>query len=328
MHYNQSEKLEIIRLVESSDLSVSATLRKLGIQRSTFYKWYDRYLDDGIDGLAPRNRSRKVQWNQIPGAIRQQVIELSLDNTELSPRELAYKMIDEKGYYISESSVYRILKQHGLIQSPAFILSKAKDKFDQPTNRVNEMWQTDFTYLKVIGWGWYYLSTILDDYSRFIVSWELCNTMTASDVENTINRALLNSAISKYQMPRLLSDNGSCYISGQLHDFLEIVGMGHVRGAPAHPQTQGKIERYHRTMKNVVKLDNYYNPSQLKDRIKQFVHYYNFKRYHESLDNLAPADVYYGRSEEILNQRNEIKKLTMKSRKRNYFQNQLNNTCN
>ena len=225
MHYSQAEKMEIISLVGSSDLSVSVTLRKLGIQRSTFYKWYDRYLDEGIDGLEPRNRNRKTQWNQIPGTIRQQVIELSLDNTELSPRELAYTMIDEKGYYISESSVYRILKQHGLIQSPVFTLSKAKDKFDQPTCRVNEMWQTDFTYLKVIGWGWYYLSTILDDYSRFIVSWELCNTMTASDVENTINRALLNSAISKYQMPRLLSDNGSCYISGQLHDFLEIVDL-------------------------------------------------------------------------------------------------------
>ena len=99
--------------------------------------------------------------------------------------------------------------------------------------------------------------------------------------------------------------------------------MGHVRGAPAHPQTQGKIERYHRTMKNVVKLDNYYNSSQLKDRIKQFVRYYNFKRYHESLNNLAPADVYYGRSEEILKQRNEIKKLTMKSRRSNYINVQL-----
>lgn len=326
MRYTQTEKMEIIRLVESSELSINATLKKLGIQRSTFYHWYDRYQQKGYDGLAFQKPKKTPKWNQIPDSIRQQVVKLALNHEELSPRELAVKMTDEQGYYISESSVYRILKKHGLIQIPAFVVNKAKDKFQQPTCRVNEMWQTDFTYLKVIGWGWYYLSTILDDYSRFIVSWDLCKTMTTDDVENTINAALMSSAVSQYQKPKLLSDNGSCYISGQLQDFLEIVGMNHVRGAPAHPQTQGKIERYHRTLKNVIKLDNYYSPEELRSRIGNFVHYYNFQRYHESLNNLTPSDVYYGREDALLRKRERTKKRTMKNRRINYLMNQITNT--
>lgn len=326
MRYTQSEKMEIIRLVESSELSIQATLKKLGIQRSTFYQWYDRYQQNGFDGLAYRKAKKKPKWNQIPDSISQQVVELALNHEELSPRELAVKMTDEQGYYISESSAYRILKKHGLIQIPAFVANKARDKFQQPTCHINEMWQTDFTYLKVIGWGWYYLSTILDDYSRFIVSWDLCKTMTTDDVENTINAALMSSAVSQYQKPKLLSDNGSCYISGQLQDFLEIVGMNHVRGAPSHPQTQGKIERYHRTLKNVIKLDNYYSPEELRSRIGKFVDYYNFQRYHESLNNLTPSDVYYGREDAILKKRKRTKIRTMKNRRTNYLLNQITNT--
>ena len=326
MHYTQSEKMEIIRLVESSELSARATLKKMGLQPSTFYHWYDRYQQKGFDGLATQRRKKKPQWNQIPDDIRQQVVELALNHEDLSPRELALKMTDEQGYYISESSVYRILKKRGLIQIPTFVLNKAKDKFQQPTSRVNEMWQTDFTYFKIIGWGWYYLSTILDDYSRFIVSWDLCKTMTTDDVENTITNALVNSTVSQYQMPKLLSDNGSCYISGQLHDFLTQIGMSHVRGAPSHPQTQGKIERYHRTMKSVIKLDNYYSPEELKFQLKEFVYYYNFQRYHESLNNLTPSDVYYGRAESVLRKRKMTRTLTLKNRKMNYIMNQIANT--
>ena len=290
MHYSSSEKLEIIRLVESSELGVSRTLREIGINRSTFYKWYDDYQTNGVEGLKPRKRS-KVQWNQIADPIRKKIVELALGHTERSPRELACDMTDKHGYYVSESSVYRILKSRGLIQIPAFDVVKTADKFHNPTVRVNQMWQTDFTYFKVIGWGWYYMSTVLDDYSRYIVEWELCNTMTATDVERILDKSLLKTDLT--QMPKLLSDNGACYISGQLNDYMTIVGMKHVRGAPAHPQTQGKIERYHRSMKNVIKLENYYNPEELKQAINRFVHYYNNQRYHESLNNLTPSDFYF-----------------------------------
>ena len=116
----------------------------------------------------------------------------------------------------------------------------------------NQLWQTDFTSLKVIGWGWFYLSTILDDYSRYIIAWKLCTTMKTEDVTDTLKLALQASGFGRAKVmhqPRLLSDNGSSYISGDLAEWLEEYKMDHVRGAPYHPQTQGKIERWHQTLK-------------------------------------------------------------------------------
>ena len=120
--------------------------------------------------------------------------------------------------------------------------------------------------------------------------------------------------------PRLLSDNGPAYLSKDLKKFLQCRHMEHIRGAPYHPMTQGKIERWHRTMKNVVKLQNYYLPSELKSAIAEFVAYYNHERYHESLDNLTPADVYFGREKEVLTKREKIKMQTMQQRRRQNLQ--------
>ncbi len=235
---------------------------------------------------------------------------------------------DEKRYFISESSVYRLLKEHDLITSPAYILMEAADKFQQPTTHVNEMWQTDFTYFKIIGWGWYYLSTILDDYSRFIISWRLCKTMGAHDVADTLDDALCFTGLGCVKVshkPRLLSDNGPCYVSGELAEYLEEQGMTPTRGRPYHPQTQGKIERWHRSMKNQILLDNYYFTSELEEQIQKFVSYYNHERYHESLNNLTPADVFYGRAEEVLEERELIKQNTMALRKQMHYDKQQMN---
>ena len=319
MRLTQSEKLEIIRIVEGSELGVNRTLRELGIHKSTFYTWYNRYLERGASGLALKQPHRKHFWNKIPDEVKGEVLDLALELPELSPRELACTMSDVKRYFVSESSVYRILKRAGLITSPAYLLMQAADRFKDPTRRVNEMWQTDFTYMKIIGWGWYYLSTILDDYSRYIIAWELCPTMKALDVTQTIDKALHEASITSGTMPRLLSDNGPCYIGNELAEYLDEKEMHHVRGKPLHPQTQGKIERYHRTMKNVVKLENYYSPDELRYRLREFVNYYNHNRYHESLDNLTPADVYFGRREKRLAEREKIKRTTMKNRRKNYY---------
>jgi len=201
----------------------------------------------------------------------------------------------------------------------------AADEFHDKTTRPNQLWQTDFTYLKVIGWGWFYLSTILDDYSRYIISWKLCTTMKAEDVTATLDLALAASGCDSATVvtkPRLLSDNGSSYIASDLADYIEDKGMQHVRGAPYHPQTQGKIERWHQTMKNRVLLEHYFLPGDLERQIAAFVDYYNNERYHESLGNLSPADVYFGRAEQILKQREEIKRKTMlKRRLRNQTEN-------
>ena len=171
MRYPASEKLEIIRIVEQSHLPAKITLDKLGVARRTFYRWYDRYLEGGPEALADRPSTPSRVWNRIPDAIHDQIIELALEQSELSPRELAVRFTDEQRYFVSEATVYRLLKAHDLITSPAYVVVKAANEFHTKTTRPNEMWQTDFTYFKIIGWGWMYLSTVLDDFSRYIIAW-------------------------------------------------------------------------------------------------------------------------------------------------------------
>ena len=140
--------------------------------------------------------------------------------------------------------------------------------------------------------------------------------MKAQDVKSTVATAIKKAGLKKGQRPVLLSDNGSCYVSSELKEYLATEDILPIHGRVMHPQTQGKIERYHLTMKNVVKLNNYYLQEQLVDAIGEFVTYYNHERYHESLKNVTPADMYYGRQEQILKQREIIKKESLKRRRK------------
>jgi putative transposase len=319
MRYSQAEKMEIIRLVEESSLSVRRTLEELDVNRSTFYGWYERYRAGGYDALANRKPSVRRFWNRIPESEKDRVVRIALERPEESPRQLAWHITDSEGYFISESSVYRILKAFDLVTSPAYTVLSAADKFANPTTRVHELWQTDFTYFKVVGWGWYYLASVLDDYSRYIIAWKLYTTMAAVDVKDLLEEAIARTRVQDVVVkhrPRLLSDNGPCFVSQELAEYLEHKGMGHTRGAPYHPMTQGKIERYHRSMKNEILLQHYYLPDELEREITCFVEYYNHHRYHESLNNVTPADVYSGRAREIETRREKIKRRTLAQRKR------------
>lgn len=321
MRYSASEKHEIIRLVEQSALSVRRTLAQLGIAKSTFYGWYDRFLTGGIEALEDGKPSPLRSWNQIPDDIGEEIVDLALKEQDLSPRELAVTFTDTRNYFVSEASVYRLLKARDLITSPAFILMKAADTFANPTTAPNQLWQTDFTYLKVIGWGWYYLSTVLDDYSRYILAWKLCTTMASSDVTETLEMALQASGLTQVNVrhrPRLLSDNGPSYVSAELAEWLKDNDMTHTRGRPYHPMTQGKIERWHRSLKNQILLENYYLPNELERRIAEWVEHYNTQRYHESLNNVTPADAYFGQAHTILTKREIIKRKTLELRRRQH----------
>ena len=292
MRYAASEKLEIIRLVEEGHLPARQTLAKLGIPRTTFYRWYDRYLQRGEAGLQDQSPKPKHVWNRIPDEVRRKVVKLALKETELSPRELAVTFTDQESYFVSEASTYRILKAHDLITSPAFIVIKAASEF-------------------------------IDDYSRYIISWKLCTNMRTQDVTDTLDLALQTSGCDQVHVvhkPRLLSDNGSSYVSGELAEWLQHKGMKHSRGAPYHPQTQGKIERWHQTLKNRILLENYFLPGDLEAQIEAFVDHYNHQRYHESLSNVTPADVYFGRDKAILQQRERIKRKTLETRRLHHRQ--------
>ncbi len=321
MRYPAFEKLEIIRLVERSHLPAKQTLEMLGVPRTTFYRWYERYCLEGQQALQDKVPMPACVWNRIPDDVRDRLITLALDRPELSPRELAVTFTDSEDYFVSESSVYRLLKAHDLITSPAFIVMKAASEFKDKTTAINQMWQTDFTYLKIIGWGWMYLSTILDDFSPYVVAWRLCSSMTICDVTETLALAMQASGCDQADVvhkPKLLSDNGSSYVSGELADWLNDNEMSHFRGAPYHPQTQGKIERWHQTLKNRILLENYFLPGDLDKQIETFVDYYNHQRYHESLKNLTPADVYFGRGQSIIANRERIKRKTIAKRRLHY----------
>ena len=227
-----------------------------------------------------------------------------------NPAALAFAMTKERPDFHRDELRRRIDSMH----IERRIVIEFKDKTTAP----NQLWQTDFTYLKVIGWGWFYLSTILDDFSRYIIAWKLCTTMRAEDVTDTLNLALVASGCDRatvQQRPRLLSDNRPCYVASELADWLQDRDMRHTRGAPCHPQTQGKIERWHQTLKNRILLENYFLPGDLEEQIAAFVERYNHRRYHESLDNLNPADVYFGRGQTILLQRERIKRKTIELRR-------------
>jgi transposase InsO family protein len=238
--WSASEKLEVIRLVEESGQPVKQTLETLDIPRSTFYRWYARYQERGTTGLGRQTQQRPQRWNQIPETMRSSVVEAALAQLQLSPRELACQFTDTHQYFASEPSVYRILKARKLVTSPAFTVITTDKQFKHPTKRVNEMWQTDFTQFKVIGWGWYYLSSVLDDYSRYIIAWKLTTGMAATAVQDTLDLAFAKTGVTSVNVehrPRLLSDNGPAYISHELARYLAQFNIRHVRGKPFHPMT-------------------------------------------------------------------------------------------
>ena len=211
--------------------------------RSSFYRWYHQYQQEVEKGLEPQPSKRRQFWNRLPEAVCDQIVRLALAQPDKSARQLAWLFTDQEGYFVSESGVFRLLERFDLVESPAFPLVTAADRFAHPTRRVNELWQTDFTYFKIRGWGWYYLSSVLDDYSRYILARKLTPTMAATDVQETLELALARTRLDQVRVrhrPRLLSDNGPCYVSGELRRFLESRQIEHTRGAPYHPMTQGK----------------------------------------------------------------------------------------
>jgi putative transposase len=243
MRYTQAEKMEIIRLVEASELPVKQTLAELDVPRSTFYRWYERYRMAGYDGLADQKAGPRQICDRIPDAMREHVVEVALERPDQSPRQLAWHIAGTEGYFISETNVCRILKSYDLITSPAFDLVKTSETFKHPTKRVNEIWQTDFTQFKGMGWGWYYLCTVLDDFSRYIIAWRLAPTMAAIDVQQTLQIALDLTGVEHVQVqhrPRLLSDNGSAFIADTPKAFLRPYDIRQIHGCAHHPQTQAR----------------------------------------------------------------------------------------
>jgi len=305
------EKAMVLALVNTSTTSKSQTVAEIGIPRRTYYNWVKQEKAVGKKSVKRR------PWNRIMEEEEQLVLERAQASPELSSRQLSLKLVDDYGCWTSESTVYRILKREGLVKRAEIKGFAAGKEYHRKTKRPNEMWATDCSYLRVIDWGYYYLVTVMDDYSRYILAWDLKRDMTADSLMDVVQRAIDATGMCQVLIEdrtSLLSDNGAGYVSRAFGDYLKLVGIKHILAAPFHPQTNGKIERYHQTLKGEINQVPCEMPSELKEAIDKFVEYYNHRRYHEALGNVTPADVYYGRREDILARRKEAKQKTLQVR--------------
>ncbi len=312
---NVDEKMTLILAVEQSGFKVSDALKRLDIPRSTYYRWRSKLKREGLMGLKDKKPTPKKQWNAITPIEEDIILKKAEERPELSSREISFTITDEEGFTVSESTVYRVLKREGLIRDTRIESFPAAKEYHSKPQYVNEQWQTDATYLHVEGWGWFYLISILDDYSRKIISWKVQNSMTAEDFIEVVDDACDRAGLDRGNMPNLVSDRGPALISGDLKDYLNGQDIHHILASPYHPQTNGKIERYHKSLKSKVKLHIYGCPNELKAEVGKFINYYNKKRYHESLGNVTPDDVFYGRREKIIQARDNKRRLTLMRRK-------------
>ena len=303
-----SEIARVLTVTALSPLSKTRVLARIGIPRRTYYNWVRREKECELGKGKLRKRR---PWNKVAREEEKVVIDMARASPELSPRQLAFSLVDKNGISISESTVYRILKREGLIR-------RIGKEYHRKTKEPNEMWATDCIYLKVVGWGYYYLITVMDDYSRYILAWELRTDMRADSLIDVIQQAVDVTGMSEVPVKdrtSLLSDNGSGYVSRAFGDYLRLVGIKHILASLFHPQTNGKVERYQQTLKGEVNQIPYEMPSELEGAIDRFVNYYNHQRYHEALGNIIPVDVYYGRRDAILVRRKEAKRRTLRARK-------------
>jgi transposase InsO family protein len=312
------QKLMILEEVEKSVLPKRVVLEHMSIPSSTYYRWRSAYENEGIDGLKDRPSKCSRIWNRLTQKERETVVEQAILHPEEPPRQIACRVTDSCGFSVSESTVYRILKAKGLIPDREVKGFPAASEYTDKPRSINEQWQIDATYMKVVGWGWYFLISVLDDFSRHILAWRLQLKMDGAAFSEVVQDALEETGLDKaptVRLPRLLSDNGSGLVGKDFRGYIEEVGLKHIFASPYHPQTNGKIERYHRSMKERVLLVVHGAPWELAQDIRDFVLYYNSQRYHQALGNVTPDDVYFGRREEILQRRRKLKKQTLAKRK-------------
>jgi len=309
------EKASIVMEMERQGRGRRGRLSDLGIPKSTYYRWRNHQVQPGPEG---RSGSQRQPWNHLRPEEELVVLAMARELPSWRSRQLAAYLTDHRGLAVSESTVYRILRREGLVKRAELQLLAGKE-YHQKTTGPHQLWATDASYFRVVGWGYYYLVTVMDDYSRFILAWKLQRDMTTDSLIEVVQDAVDRTGMDDVPVAdrtKLLSDNGSGYISRAFREYIQIVGIKHILASPFHPQTNGKMERYHQTVKREVNQVPYEVPQDLESAIKEFVDFYNYHRYHKALGNVTPADVLQGRREQILEHRKEVQRETFERRRR------------
>jgi transposase InsO family protein len=261
------EQLKVVAEVERQGRGKRRRLREFGISRSTYYWWRWRQRqgsrEDTERAARPWNRLRPEEEAIVLAAARKLPVWRS--------RQLAAWLTDQ-GLAVSASTVYRILRREGLVKRVEYQLAAGKE-YQNKTTGPHQLWATDASYFRVVGWGYYYLVTVMDDYSRFILAHKVQRDMTADSLIEVVQDAVDSTGMTGVPLEdrtKLLSDNGSGYVSRAFRDYLHLVGIRHILASPFHPQTNGKLERYHRTLKDDVNQVPYEVVSDLETAIRGF----------------------------------------------------------
>ena len=293
------------------------TLNHLKIPESTYYSWRKALSQEGVVGLMKKPRKPYRVWNRLLEDEETEIVNTAVEHTEMSPRLLAVKITDTGSFSVSEKTVQRVLKKHNLLRLRPPSEKPAAKEWQHKTSRPDEIWQMDGTVMFVGEWGYYKYLPVLDDYSRRVMNSQLMPDESGYSASDAMELSLEEAKRMGHCLDRhpiLLTDNGPAFKGWVLGDYLENRGMRHIYGRPYHPQTQGKIERFNRTIKDYIYVYSYNSPDELQKAIRQAVEWYN-NRPHEALQNVSPNDVYAGRKEDILQRRAEKKKLTLERRK-------------
>jgi len=314
------QREDLIKKVELREGHRARVLDDLGIPRSTYYKWRRTYDEDSMPGLEGIKPVARRIWNRLSETEVKKVLEIARLHPELSPRLLSVKITDEEAFSVSESTVYRILKENNLVAPRPLPELPAAKEWRHKTTKPDELWQSDATNLFIVGWGYYKLIPVEDDYSRKILGYDIRPDETAFSFTDVMEIAIENARkeghlMDKDEMPSLYTDNGSGFVSDVMSGYLEAHGIRHIFGTPYHPQGRGKIERFNRSIKEKLCLVVYCSPEELKKAVAEAIAIYNATP-HESLGNVSPNDAYAGRKEEILKRRQEKKQLTLERRKK------------
>ena len=262
----------------------------IGITRSKFYDWQGRY------GKVNEHNAWIPRDFWLTDYERQAIINYYHDNPLEGYRRLCYMMMDADIVAVSPSSVYRVLTIAGLLNRWNRTESKKGTGFEQPL-KAHQHWHIDISYINICG-TFYYMCSILDGFSRYIVHWDIREAMTEADVEIILQRAREKFPDAQ---PRIISDNGPQFISKDFREFIRISGMTHVKTSPYYPQSNGKLERYHKTIKSTCIRTR--TPLSLDDALRivmEFVEHYNNRRLHSAINYITPKDKLDGKAEAIL----------------------------
>jgi len=242
------QREDLIKKVELQDGHRAKVLDDLGIPRSTYYKWRRTYDEDGMPGLEGIKPIARRVWNRLADNEVKKIIEVARLHPELSPRLLSVKITDEEDFSVSESTVYRILKDNNLIAPRPLPELPAAKEWRHKTIKPDELWQSDATNIFIVGWGYYKLIPVEDDHSRKILGYDIRSDETAFSFTDVMEIAIENARkeghlMDKDDMPSLYTDNGSGFVSSVMSGYLEAHGIRHIFGTSYHPQGRGKIER-------------------------------------------------------------------------------------